>query len=77
MTVVFWVAYRFVQIVSFVSVNSCRAGTQFMYTKKRSGPNTDPCGTPETTGRVVEEASFTTTYCSLLLREKNLERKVQ
>ena len=38
-----------------------------MYTKKRSGPNTDPCGTPETTGRVVEEASFTTTYCSLSL----------
>ena len=39
----------------------------WMYKAKRSGPRTDPCGTPHFTSHIEESTSFITVYCFLLL----------
>ena len=36
-------------------------GRLFMYSKKRSGPRTEPCGTPELTGTSSEDSPSKTT----------------
>ena len=30
---------------------------------ERRGPSTEPCGTPDNTGRIPEDEQFTQTYC--------------
>ena len=42
-----------------------RSATQFMYVRKSKGPRTDPCGTPDGTDVVLDDAPSTTTYCFL------------
>jgi len=37
-----------------------------MYKRNKSGPKTDPWGTPQETGNLVELQLFTDTYCILL-----------
>ena len=44
------------------------SGKSFIYIKNKSGPNTDPCGTPEFIFLQLEVRPFKTTPCSLLLR---------
>ena len=38
-----------------------------MYSRKRAGPRTDPCGTPDVTGTLSEEVPSRTTICDLLM----------
>ena len=38
-------------------------GRSFMLSKKRMGPNTDPCGTPEVTWIVSDVAPSSMTSC--------------
>ena len=38
-------------------------GRSFMYSTKRSGPRTKPCGTPELTGTSSEDSPSPTTAC--------------
>ena len=40
-----------------------------MYAKKRIGPRTEPCGTPEETGIELELVSLVTTDCFLLSKK--------
>ena len=42
------------------------SGRSFMYAKKRIGPKTEPCGTPEETGIELELVPLVTTDCFLL-----------
>ena len=48
-----------------------RSATQFMYVRKSKGPRTDPCGTPDGTEVVLDDAPSTTTYCFLQNYDKN------
>ena len=43
--------------------------TQLMYVK---GPRTDPCGTPDQTDVVLDDASSTATYCFLQHRYEEI-----
>ena len=42
--------------------------TPSMYIRNKSGPSTDPWGTPDMTGNDFEVAPLTSTCCSLLVR---------
>ena len=41
----------------------------FMYIMKRTGPRTEPCGTPLVTGTQFEAVPLMTTLCCLLLSQ--------
>ena len=45
------------------------SGRSLIYSKKRRGPRTVPCGTPEETGTESEEAPSSTTRCVLLVKK--------
>ena len=47
------------------------SGRSFIYAKKRMGPRTEPCGTPEETGIELELVQWVTTVC-ILLSKKSL-----
>ena len=47
-----------------------------MYSRKRAGPRTDPCGTPDVTGTLSEEVPSRTTICDLLLRKASIHSTV-
>ena len=40
----------------------------FMYERKSTGPNTEPCGTPNVMFDIEELKFLTETYCFLLLK---------
>ena len=48
-------AYRFMSVCMLFMMS-------FVYTKKRSGPNMEPCGTPALTEVQVEEKPLKTTF---------------
>ena len=41
----------------------------FMYSKKRTGPRTEPCGTPDVTSVMSDRAPLTETLCLQLDRK--------
>ena len=47
-----------------------------MYSRKRAGPKTDPCGTPDVTGTLSDEVPSRTTICDLLLRKASIHSTV-
>ena len=48
-----------------------------MYSRKRLGPRTDPCGTPDSTGRGSDLVPSTTTVCCLSVRESVIQALVR
>ena len=52
---------------------SCRA---LMYARKRIGPRTEPCGTPEETGTSSELIPLITTVCFRLYKKSLIHLKV-
>ena len=46
-----------------------REGRSLIYRRKRSGPRTDPCGTPEVTGTWSDLMPYTTTDWDLPIRK--------
>lgn len=47
-----------------------------MYMRKRRGPRTEPCGTPEVTGQGRESESFAVTNCVLLERKFSIHARM-
>ena len=47
-----------------------------MYSRKRAGPRTDPCGTPDVTGTLSDEVPSRTNICDLLLRKASIHSTV-
>ena len=48
--------------------NMLTSGMSFMYIRKRSGPNIDPCGTPVEIVNTFDVMQFISTYCDLSVR---------
>lgn len=47
-----------------------------MYMRKRRGPRTEPCGTPELTGQGKESELFADTNCVLLERKFSIHARM-
>ena len=52
------------------------SGRSLMYTRKRIGPRTEPCGMPEETGMQFEFTPFMTTACFLLSKKSVIHFRV-
>ena len=48
--------------------NMLTSGMSFMYIRKRTGPNIDPCGTPVEIVNTFDVMPFISTYCDLSVR---------
>ena len=53
------------------------SGRSFIIAKKRSGPRTVPCGTPERTSALVDLVPSKRTDCFLWLRNNSIQRSVE
>ena len=51
-------------------------GRSFMYARKRIGPRTEPCGTPEETGIFSELIPLITTACFRLSKKSFIHFRV-
>ena len=55
------------KIAHFVS-GLMHVGRSFMYSKKKSGPSIDPCGTPDVTGNQLDVVPSHLTLCFLFVK---------
>ena len=68
--------YMAVSFAKSLTVDLTCSGRSFMYAKKRMGPSTEPCGTPEETGIVLELLPLVITDCFLLSKESLIHLRV-
>ena len=61
--------YMAVSSAKSLSLDLTFSDRSFMYAKKRIGPRTEPCGTPEETGIVLELVPLVTTDYILLSKK--------
>ena len=65
--------YKSVSSAKGRAVGDMQEGKSLMYTRKRSGPSTLPCGTPDNTGLTSDEAPSIATYWEQSLRKSLIQ----
>ena len=61
--------YMAVSSAKSLTLDLTCSGRSFIYAKKRMGPRTEPCRTPDETGILSEEIPLMTTTCFLLSKK--------
>ena len=61
--------YMAVSSAKSLTLDLTCSGRPFIYAKKRMGPRTEPCGTPDETEILSEEIPLMTTACFLLSKK--------
>ena len=61
--------YKAVSSAKSLTLDLTCSGRSFMYARKRIGPRTEPCGTPEETGIFSELIPLITTACFSIIQK--------
>jgi len=64
---------RFVSSVNFNTLEHTESSKSFIYIRNKSGPNTDPWGTPLITFVYLELLPIKTTLCSISLSQSSIQ----
>ena len=68
--------YKAVSSVKSLTLDLTCSDRSFMYARKRIGPRTEPCGTPENTGIYSELIPLITTACFPLSKKSFIHFRV-
>ena len=68
--------YKAVSSAKSLTMDLTCSGRSFMYARKRIGPRTEPCGTPEETGFLSELIPLITTACFRLSKKSLIHFRV-
>ena len=68
--------YEAVSSAKSLTLDLTCSGRSFMYARKRIGPRTEPCGTPEETGIFSELIPLITTACFRLSKKSLIHFRV-
>ena len=68
--------YKAVSSAKSLTLELTCSGRSFMYARKRVGPRSEPCGTPEETGIFSELIQLITTACFRLSKKSLIHFRV-